>query len=246
MDAASSLTGDELLDALYRSLAVTEARLRIILAAIDSLEEFRPPPPPTRQTGTSASESRARLGEAARLEPSPAPTNSRQTDAVRAADRERKRRARALARGGPAKAGPKHDYAEVATVARSAHAAGDSMAAVVAETLDTSKAMAQWLIGEARRRGHDIPSGRNLPRNRNARTAERDSDLDHPPVESGLGPIGHLLVDHDRAREAAVGMRFTVPAAGQIGWASPARKLPALPPVTFTLDDARAVIGAGQ
>lgn len=82
-------------------------------------------------------------------------------EAQRKADRERKARERGAKPAAPA-AGPKYDYAIVASVAREAHAQGRPMGAAVAKRFDVSTEMGGWLIREARKRGHEVP-GRASP-----------------------------------------------------------------------------------
>ena len=53
----------------------------------------------------------------------------------------------------------KYDLAEVAAVARKAHAAGRNMTNAVATALGVTQGNARVLISRARRDGNDIPSG---------------------------------------------------------------------------------------
>lgn len=61
----------------------------------------------------------------------------------------------------PASSGSKYDYARIAQVANAAAAAGTSVREAITELYpDISTPMAGWVVGEARRRGHQISKAR--------------------------------------------------------------------------------------
>lgn len=82
-------------------------------------------------------------------------------EARRASDRERKKNQRHGVKAPPkpgAGGTSKYDYAEVARIAHVAHDRGESMSHAVVARFGVTPVMGSWLVREARRRGHDIPS----------------------------------------------------------------------------------------
>lgn len=67
---------------------------------------------------------------------------------------------------------PCRDWPQIATVARNANHAGTSMARAVAAHLGITYRAAQFVIRQARNRGHDIPHGRRGPKPDDALHAE--------------------------------------------------------------------------
>lgn len=100
----------------------------------------------------------------------------------------------------------KYDYAEVADVAVDAIEDGESVPKAVAAHFDVSLSMGQFLVGQARKRGHAIPSVRS---GRVAAPAPAVAKL--PDVPSGLGPIEPAPFDPEAVRLAAAG-----PATGAV------------------------------
>jgi hypothetical protein len=105
------------------------------------------------------------------------------------------------------KAAPR-DRAEVAVVARNAHANGTSMAEAVAAHFDITLRAAYKLVDRARHSGHHIPPARLGPNaDKYAAKLQRCADVALAAIEAGQ-PIGQAVGADDENGENADQQQF--------------------------------------